>query len=168
MAIAWFICGYKLKAGKNDLMNTRYCAMDDFTSAILADAGTWSETEVLGGSALVKVRANAATLTTIAGTVGFQRIPSWVNLTDTLGSMTTAQRTAILNRITAMGYTLAEIQTALGTNLTGWRSHTLGDVLRFCSSRRLKPRWDAVQGQIVLDGILQACKPVAMVDAEVQ
>ena len=56
MAIAWFICGYKLRRA-----NMRYCAMDDFTALINTDAGTWSESEVLGGSALVKVRANAAT-----------------------------------------------------------------------------------------------------------
>jgi hypothetical protein len=164
MAIAWFICGYKLGSNPRE----RYCAMNDFTPTIFADSGVWSETEVLGGYALVKVRASATTLTTIAGTTGFQRIPSWVNLTDTLGSMTTAQRTAILNKILAMGYTAGEISTALGSNLTGWRTHTLGDVLRFIASKRLKPRWDSVNKQIVLDGVLQACKPVASVDDEVK
>jgi hypothetical protein len=167
MAIAWFVCQYKVTSGPAGLTNRRYCAMDDFTPQINADGGAWSESEVLGGYALVKVRASSGTLTTIGNTATFQRIPTWVSLDQTLESMTSAQRTALLNKIQAMGYTLAEIQAALGTNLAGWRTHTLGDLLRFAAQRRLKPRWDDVQKQIVLDGVLQACKPVAQVDAEV-
>jgi hypothetical protein len=167
MAIAWFICQYKIDQNRP---SRRYCAMNDFTALIIEqDGGAWSETEVLGGYAVVKVRAAETTLTTIDGTTGFTRIPNnWVALNTTLGSLTTAQRTALLNIVTAMGYTLAEISAALGSNLAGWRTRTLGQLLRFVASKRLKPRWDDVQGQIVLDGILQACRPVAEVDTEVQ
>jgi hypothetical protein len=169
MALAWYICGYKVIESKPGVLNLRYCAMDDFTPRIVADGGAWSESEVLGGYAVVKVRAAAATLTTIGGTTGFTRIPNnWVVLTTTLGSLTSGQRTTLLNLITAIGYTPAEISAALGVNLAGWRTKTLGQVLRFIAQRRLKPRWDDIQHQIVLDGILQACKPIDTVDAEVQ
>jgi hypothetical protein len=167
MAIAWFICEYKIKQPEGEPRPTRYCAMDDFTATIRSDGGDWAESEVLGGYAVVKVRASASTLTTIAGTARFQRIPNWVNLSDTLESLTTAQRTAILNKILAMGYTQAEIDAVIGANLAGWRTKTLGQVLRFIASKRLKPRWDATNQQIVLDGILQACRAIDDVDTAV-
>jgi hypothetical protein len=165
MALAWFICGYVINPARP---NMRYCAMNDFTEAIVADGGTWSESEILGGYAIVKVRAAAATLTTIAGTTGFQRIPNHINLNDVWSDLTTAQRTAIQNKVLAMGYTLAELQAVMGDTLAKWRTKTLGQLLRFITSRRLKPRWDEIQQQIVLDGILQSCRPIAEVDAEVQ
>jgi hypothetical protein len=166
MALAWFICQYKIKTG--NWRPVRYCAMDDFTAQINADGGSWAESEVLGGYALVKVRANTTTLTTIGGTTNFQRIPNWVNLSDILSTLTTAQRTAIQNRILAMGYTQAEINAVMGNNLTAWRTRTLRQLLNFIAQRRLKPRWDSETQQIVLDGVLVACKPIASVDAEVQ
>lgn len=161
MAIAWFITFYKRRAGPRPI---RYCAMDDFTAQINADGGTWAESEVLGGYAVVKVNAAAATLTAIAGTAGFQRIPVATTLGTAMSALSNAQRTAIRNRLEAMGYTLGEIQGALGTNLAGV---TLGDVLRFAAQRRLKPRYDSVQDQIVLDGDYQPCRPIADVDAAV-
>lgn len=169
MTIAWFICQYKVKAGKSGLLDTRYCAMDDFTPLIITqDGGNWSESEVLGAYAVVKVNASDATLATINGTANFTRIPNHIQLSDTLGDLTTNQRNTLLALLQDMGYTLAEISGALGDNLAGWRNHTLGQVLRFAASRRLKPRWDDVQQQIVLDGILQACRPIDDVDAAVQ
>lgn len=169
MALAWFICGFNFVEGHNGPNSRRVCAMDNFSPSIFADGGAWSESEVLGGFAVVKVRASVATLTIIGGTAGFTRIPNnWVDLSTTLGSLTTGQRTTLLNLITSMGYTTAEINAALGSNLTGWRTKTLGQVLRFIAQRRLKSRWDNVQHQIVLDGILQSCKPIDDINAEVQ
>jgi hypothetical protein len=170
MTIAWFICGFKQKPGiKPGGSPIRYCAMDDFTAQIInVDGGNWSESEVLGGYAVVKVNAADATLTTINGTNGFFRIPTWVNLTDSLANMTSGQRTTLLTWIGNMGYTPAEISAALGGNLSGWRTKTLGDLLRFCAQRRLTPRWDDVQLQIVLDGALVPCRPIAEVDTSVQ
>lgn len=160
MAIQWFICTYKRTTGR---MPGRYCAMDDYTPQILADSGSWSETEVLGGYALVKVRASDATLNTIANDAGFLRIP--IALLDTqLSTLTSQQRTAIRDRLNAMGYSDSEILAALGNNL-GQR--TLGQVLRFAASRRLKPRYDAIQDLIVLDGEIQTCRLVDDVDAEI-
>ena len=138
--------------------------MNDFTALIRADGGDWSESEVLGGYAVVKVRASAATLTIIAAEPGFQRIPRDL-LDDSLSSLSTAQRRAIKDRLNAMGYTDAEISAALGN--TNLNLVTLGQVLRFAASRRLKPRWDAVQLQIVLDGAFQACRAIDDVDVAV-
>lgn len=163
MAIAWFICGYKRRPG---VRPARYCAMDDYTLQITTDGGIWAETEVLGGYALVKVRATQATLDTIAGVTGFQRIPLSV-LTAPLSSLSTAQRSAIRTTLADMGYTSAEILSALGSNAAQLGTHTLGELLRFAAQRRLMPRYDEAQDQIVLDGAYQACTPVAVVDAQV-
>lgn len=163
MAVAWFICPYK-RRNPGQTPAQRYCAMDDFTTQIAADGGSWAETEVLGDVALVKVRANAATLTTINAASGFMRIPNHFDLSDTLGDLTAAQRTAILNKLLAMGYTQAEIDAALPAD---WTSVTLGQVLRFAARRRKKPRYDAGTDSIVLDGEDQPVRPVADVDAAV-
>lgn len=166
MAIAWFICGFK-RTPDTPMGPNRCCAMDDFTPQIIQqDGGHWSASEVLGGYAVVKVRAAQATLNTIAGSVGFQRIPLSV-LTEPLSSLSTAQRTAIRTTLGNMGYTPAEILAALGSNAAQLGTHTLGEVLRFAAQRRLKPRYDAAQDQIVLDGAYQECTPIAVVDAAV-
>jgi hypothetical protein len=163
MALGWFITDY-VRKDKNG-RPTRICRMNDFTATIFAEGGDWAEVEVLGGYAIVKVRASSAILTTIAGTAGFQRIPpAFTDLSTTMGSLTTTQRTAILNRILAMGYTNEEINTVLGTNLAGWRTKTLGQLLHFVTSRRRKPRYDAIASAIVLDGEIVACESVETVD----
>jgi hypothetical protein len=161
--IAWFIVPYKRRSDPGEII--RYCAMDDFTTQINADGGSWSESEVLGDQAVVKVNASAGTLTTIAGTAGFQRIPNHIALTDTLGDLTTAQRNAIVSRLQSAGYTLTEIRTVMPSG--GWASVTLAQVLRFFSSRRLKPRYDAATDTIFIDGIVQSCRPIEHVDASV-
>lgn len=163
--MAWFICPMREKPNPDyPVPVSRYCAMDDFTVLIRADGGEWSETEVLGNAAIVKVRANAATLTAIGAAVGFQRIPIDV-LTQLLSTLSGAQRTAIRNRILAMGYTDAEITAALGANI-GQR--TLAQVLRFVATKRLRPRWDAVNQLIVVDGPVEIPRAVDAVDAAVQ
>lgn len=156
--IAWFICPYKRRPVPRPI---RYCAIDDFTAQIRADGGDWSASEVLGNSAVVKVRASQATLDLIAAT--FQRIPL-SRLADSLSTLTSAQRTAIRDRLLALGYPDAEIRAALGSNLA---NRTLGDVLRFAATRRLKPRYDALTDQIFVDGPQQPCRPIADVDTAV-
>lgn len=160
MPIGWFIAPYKRRTDAT--RPTRYCAMDDFTAQITSDGGAWTESEVLGDCAVVKVDASATTLQTIAGTSGFQRIPLQ-RLDDPLSSLTNAQRNAIRNRVIAMGYTQAEINAAL-PNLA---NVTLGQVLRFIATRRLKPRYDSATDTIVLDGEIQTPRSIDSVDAEV-
>jgi hypothetical protein len=138
--------------------------MDDFTAQILTDGGGWDETEILGNAALVKVRASAATLTTINAEPGFLRIPKHSALSDTLGDLTAGERQAILDELLVLGYSQAEVNAALPAN---WGSVTLAQVLRFAASRRLKPRYDSGTDAIVCDGPTQPVKDVSVVDGRV-
>jgi hypothetical protein len=161
MPTAWFIVPYKRRDHYG--RPGRYCAMDDFTAQIIAEGGWWTETEVLGNRALVKVRASAATLTQIAAEQGIKRLPK-DRLDDSLATLSPAARQAIRAELEDMGYTLAEIQARFGTDLS---AYTLGDVLRFAATRRLKPRYDSSSDTIVCDGPAQLCRALAEVDAEV-
>lgn len=159
MPVAWFIAPYKRRPDRE--RPTRYCAMDDFTADILAAGGAWTETEVLGDRAIVKVRASVAVLTTLAGV--FRRLPKDA-LGTPLSDLTNGQKTALRNELTDAGYSLAELQARFGSDLG---AHTLGDVLRFMASRRRKPRYDADTDTIVCDGVVENCRSPDHVDAEV-
>lgn len=163
MSLAWFICPYK-RQNPGQTPPVRYCAMDDFTPQIQADGGFWSETEILGDSALVKVRASSATLDNINTFAGFSRIPNHFNLDDTLGDLTAQQRTAIIDKALSLGYTQAEINAALPAN---WQRVTLRQVLRFFTRRRLKPRYDSATDLIILDGPIQPVRPLEHADVDV-
>ena len=160
MAIGWFLVPYKIDSNDPGL---RYCAMDDFTTQIHADGGGWSEAECLGNHAVVKVSAFTPTLDTIASEPGFIRVPMAL-LDNTLSELTQAQRTAIRNKVEALGYSATEIQEKLGVNLA---NVTLKQVLRFVLTRRLKPRWDGASGEIIIDGPIQVCKTIEKLDSEV-
>ncbi len=160
MAVAWFLCPYKRRI---DLPRPiRYCAMGDFSAQIRTDGGQWCETEILGDRAIVKVNASAATLTTIANTATFRRIPLTL-LDDPLSSLSAGVQNAIKQEVLDAGYTLAEVN-ARFPNIA---SATLGDVLRFMATRRLKPRYDSGTDTIILDGEVQACKSIDLVNATV-
>lgn len=163
MAIAWFICPYRRVVGADH--PTRYCAMDNYTAQIVADGGVWAETEVLGGVALVKVRASDETLDTIAADVSITRIPAVWRLTDTLSSLTAGQKNAILNKVQALGYSLVEIQTRFPDDIG---TYTLGDVLRFVASRRLRPHYDVDTDTIICDGSSQPVTPIEKIDEKVK
>jgi hypothetical protein len=137
--------------------------MDDFTAQIKADGGRWAETEILGDRAIVKVNASPATLTTIANTATFRRIPLTL-LNDPLSSLSTAVQNAIRQEVLDAGYTLAEVN-ARFPNIA---SATLGDVLRFMATRRLSTRYDRGTDTIILDGAIKPCRSVDSVDSEVQ
>jgi len=160
MAVAWFFAPYKRR--DFGTLRTRYCSMDDFTVQIKADGGNWSESECLGNHAIVKVRANQATLDTINATPGMLRIPLAL-LDDQLSSLSAVQRTAIRTRLEALGYTLAEIQAAI----PDLANATLRDVLRFALTRRLKPRYDSGTDSIVLDGPPQPTRALEHADGDV-
>jgi hypothetical protein len=161
MAIGWFICPFKRKTRFGQPV--RYCAMNDFTATIRANGGRWSEVEFLGDRTLVKVNASAATLTTIAGTATFRRIPL-AALNDSLSTLSSAQRTAIRDELLSAGYTLAEFNAAIPNLATA----TLGDVLRFALTRRKRARFDQPTGTIICDGPDSPCpKTLAGLNAEV-
>ena len=163
MPLAWMIVPYK-RRNPGETPPERYCAADDFTVLVRADGGDWSETEILGDHALVKVRASASTLTEMNSTPGFLRIPNHVDLDDTLGDLTAGQKQTLLNKAVALGYSLTEIQAALPNN---WANVTLRQVLSFLAQRRLKPRYDAGSDTIMLDGAVQPVRPVDDVSAAV-
>lgn len=164
MALAWFVVPYA-RRNPGQVPPKRYCAIDDFTAQIRADGGDWSEIEILGSAAIVKVRASAGTLTTIGGAAGFLRFPNHVNLSDTLGDLTANQRQAIINEALSLGYSQAEIDAALPAN---WQAVTLRQVLNFFRTRRLRPRYVAATDAIVCDGQQDPVKPLDVVDAAVQ
>jgi len=160
MAIGWFIVPYKRRL--NAPRPTRYCAMDDATTIIEANGGKWTETEILGDRALVKVRAPSAILETIAQQPNVRRVPL-DRLNDPLSSLPNNVRNALKNEITDAGYTIQEVNASF-PNLA---DHTLGDVLRFMASRRKKPRYDVGTDTFMLDGIDQPCRSVDEVDGEI-
>lgn len=137
--------------------------MDDFTSQILADGGGWSESECLGNHAVVKVRASVGTLTTINAAASFVGVPG-TRLDDPLSTLTGSQKTAIRNKLLALGYQLSELQAAFPNDLG---TYQVGDVLRFALLRRLRARYDAGTDTIVCDGQEDPVRPVELVDAVV-
>lgn len=162
MASGWFIVPYKRRPG---FPPSRYCAMDDFTAQIMAAGGRWSETEVLGDRALVKVAGiPEAGLQQLAAVPGFRRLPR-NRLDDTIADLPAGVRQAIRAELEDMGYTVAEIRERFGDDFAS--EITLRDVLHFMARRRRKPRWDRNTDQIVLDGEIQDCRPVDAVDMEV-
>lgn len=157
---------YKRRVGEQ--VPTRYCAVDDLTQQIVADGGTWDETEILGDAALVKVRASAATLTLVGNLAGVFTIPQrFIDLQDSLASMTAGERNQITNAVLSLGYTQAELDAAMGNTLALWRTHVLDDLLQMAATRRLRPRYDQPTDTIVCDGIVQPVKLVSLVAAKV-
>lgn len=161
MATGWFLVPYDYKNEAGFVY--RAPGMDRFTSLIRADGGSWSEAECLGDEAVTKVSAFPATLNLIANEPEFIRIP--MNLLDnTLAELTPQQRTAIRNKLEALGYPTQEIIDRLGNNLA---NVTLRQILRFILTRRKKPRWDGPSQSIILDGPNQTCKTIEQLDGEV-
>ena len=162
--MAWFIAPYKRDAPQMGFPNSvrRYCAIRDFDAQIRADGGSWRAVEILGDRAIAKVNASSTTLSAIAAAPGIVRIPRDL-LDDPLSSLSAAQRTAIRNQVLDAGYTSTEIN-ARFPNLA---SNTVGDVLRFMASRRLKPRYDQATDTIICDGPVQACESIDTMDTQV-
>lgn len=156
--IAWYICPYKTIVERGQPL--RYCAMDDFTSQIYPN-GSWAETEILGDRAIVKVNTTPAIISTLDST--FKRIPK-DRLNDSLSDLPNGIKTSLKNEILDAGYTLQEIQNVLGSDLG---AITLRDVLRFMTRRRLKPRYDSLQGKVVCDGEIHPCRDIDDVDRSV-
>lgn len=162
MPVGWFLAPYARRpnyGGRAD----RYVIVNDLTPQIFADGGFWSETEVLGQHAIVKVRATAATLQAVAGLPGVTRIPV-ARLDDPLSSLSNAQKNALRNRVQALGYTMSEIQARFPNDLG---TYTLRQLLTFVASRRRKVRFDPVSDEVFDDGPEQPVRPVFDVDRDV-
>lgn len=161
MAIGWYIAEYKRREEVPLSTPKRYCAMDDYTAQIYGDGGQWTESEVLGNRAVVKVRAEAATLAILDSV--FMRLPK-DDLDAPLADLSNGGKMAIDAELLDMGYSASEIDKTLGADI---RNKVLGDVLAFMTKRRLKPRYDTEKDEIILDGPVQACRLINSVDTEV-
>lgn len=161
MPTAWYVVQYRRDAREGAPGPSRYCEMDDYSEQIYSGGGQWSETEVLGGYALVKVRASQAILDALASL--FRRLPV-DKLDDPLSSLSPQVKATLRDWILDMGYEIEEIRNRFGDDLG---QYTLRDVMKFMARRRLKPRYDVPTDEIVLDGPVQPVKPVETVDAEV-
>lgn len=164
MATAWFICKMrKIERPFHWKKVAVQVAMVDHDTAIVSTGGDWGEVEVLGGYALVKVRASNTVLNVISNTAGFFRLPV-DRLDDSLGNVNVQTLRNLRDRFIAMGYTDEEIDNALPNN---WRLITLRQLLRFVASRRRKWRHDAVSDEVIWDGEIAACKDIEIVDVEI-
>ena len=156
--IAWYIAPYKIEP---DDPSGRYCAMNDYTNQIIyVDKGNWSESEVLGNRAVVKVSASVSTLAILDGV--FERMPK-DGLEDSLAAVSIGDKAVLKNEGLDMGYSNTEWDEDFPNNLGTYK---LKDILHFYTKRRLKPRFDGVK--IIIDGIIQVCRTIESVDAEVQ
>lgn len=162
--IGWYIVSYKIAEPpySGAPRNMRYCAMDDYTSVIYGEGGQWTETEILGDRAIVKVRASSTTLTMLNGV--YKRLPK-DRLDDSLSSLSTTAKQALKSEALDMGYTIEELQEKFPNDLG---TYTLREVLKFFATRRLKPRYDSNTDTIYIDGIVQTCRLLDSVNAEVQ
>ncbi len=168
MALGWFIVPYK-RRNPGVTPPERYCSLDDFTAQVLSEGGTWDETEILGDVALVKVRASAATLTAIGNVGGVFTIPGkWIEMQDSLASMTAGERNQLQSAVLSLGYTQAELDAAMGNTLALWRTHVLGDLLNMAATRRLQPRYVTATDTILCDGPIQPVKPLVLVANKVR
>jgi len=161
MPIGWYIVPYKRRLPQTGLFARRYCAIDDYTEQIYAAGGQWSETEILGDRAIVKLRAPLAILNQ-ADTL-YKRLPK-DRLDDQLSDLPVAIRQALRDEVLDQGYTIEEVRDRFGDDLG---SYTLRQVLQFMATRRKKPRYDQQADEIVLDGADQLCRSIESVDAEV-
>ena len=156
--IAWFLVPYKVREHRD---NMRYPAIDDQTPEIRADNGDWSEAEIMGDMCIVKVRAEQTTIDILAGL--YELLPGQ-DLNDDLSGLDSKKKTALVNKIKDLGYTDNEVTSKLGNDVG---TKKFGDLLDMMASKRMKPRYDPDTKTIVLDGPVQACKPISILDAEV-
>lgn len=164
MPVGWYIVPYKRDTSPGTPGPVRYCAMNDYTQQIIYTYnGNWSETEILGNRAIVKVRAPAQVLEFLDTVPGFRRLPL-DRLDDSLGDLGTGIKSALRDELLDMGYTMDEVHARFGSDLG---QYTLRDLLKFAATRRLKPRYNPATDEIVLDGEIQACRSIESVDEEV-
>jgi len=167
MAIGWYIIPYKRDTRTPGIPFVgRYVAINDYTAEIQSYGGAWTETEVLGNRAIVKVRAPLAVLSALNDIPGFKRLPKDY-LYAPLSDLPLAVLTAIRDELLDMGYPLAEIVERFGLTIEDLANYTLYDVLKFATRRRRKPRYDSQTDTIYLDGDIQPVRSIESVDQEI-
>ena len=159
---AWYICPYKREKAFPPSKYSRYCAMCDYSKNIKIDGGGWAETEVLGNRAIVKVKAEEATLIILDGV--FKRIPK-DSLADSLADLSPTIKQALKNEILDMGYTVQEIQDRLPNDIG---TYTLKDILKFMTIKRRAPRFVEAIDDVIFDGAESQCISITDIDKKVR
>jgi len=158
---SWYIVPYKLRPENPEQPELqRYCAMDDYSQQIIyIDSGKWSEVEILGDRAIVKVLAEETTLLTLDSI--FKRLPKDL-LGESLSDLSTGVKNALKDEMLDQGYTIQEIKDSLGNDLG---ASTLRDVLKFMATKRIPPRND--NGTIIFDRTPIPCEDVELIDVRI-
>lgn len=164
MPAGWFLAPYRTVTDGRG--TGRVNVIGDYSDLILADGGAAEIAECLGNMAVAKVRASSATLQTIAADPAIWRAPLGL-LDDPVASLTAAQQQNIQNKLLSLGYTAGELNTAFPLGWTG--PYLLRDVLRFALKRYLRSRLDTTTTppSVVLDGPVEACRPLESLDVAV-
>lgn len=150
MPTAWFFApGVRQDQGPGRPGRTNLVA-SAYGDLLASDNGAWSAVEAYGNYFAVKVRCDSSTtLTMIAQDPSILRVPL-SRLDDPTSSLTAAQRTAVLNLLSAMGFTNAEVNARFPGGWDG--AYVIRDIVKFAVHRRLTPRYDSASDQIILDG----------------
>jgi hypothetical protein len=167
MPVAWFFAPGVRKDTRIGPTRSNLIAAN-YTAALSADGGEWHAVEAYGDYFAVKVRCNtAATLQTIAADPQIVRVPL-AALNDPTSSLSAAQRSAIVNLLTSMGFTSEEINAQFPDGWDG--AYTVRQIVKFAVHKRLTPRYDSASDQIVLDGaeVQQDGSQVDFADASLQ
>lgn len=153
MPTGWFAAPFVTHPTRQ---RARRSLFHEYEATVQADKGQWAETEILGNYALVKVQGSQGLLTFLRADSRLVALPT-LTLDDTLNTLPRVRFQALLEWLYGLGYTTRETQKAIGTDPA---RITFQHFLRFCTTRRLAPRWDETQQRIVLDGDPQPCRSI--------
>lgn len=161
----WFLCKYLQDPTLPRVPPAFYPAFALYDEEIQREGGAWKMEHIGTNWCVIKARISDALAQTIGLDINCRRIPM-TSLDRPLSDLTNAQRNGLRDLAIEMGYTLAEIRSALGNNLS---NVTLRQLLTFLASRRIKARWDRSVSQVVFDGpaVLLAHGLVERLDAMV-
>lgn len=148
MATYWWLCRYVKAVGEFNKPFVRVSAFELYYQDLVKEGAKWSYEEIAGNRCLVKAEMSDSLAQTIALDVHCMPLPL-KRLDQTLGELSPQARSTLQDLAVEMGYTLTEIRNQLGNNLA---SVTLGQLLRFLASRRIKPRYNAEKTDVVFDG----------------
>lgn len=144
----WWLCRYVKSVGEFNKPFVRVSAFELYYHDLVRDGAKWRYEEIAGNRALVRAEMSDALAQTIAMDVNCLPLPL-NRLDQTLGELSPQARSTLQDLAVEMGYSLTEIRNRLGNNLA---NVTLGQLLRFLASRRIKPRYNADKTDVVFDG----------------
>lgn len=148
MATYWWICRYVKAMGEFGRPFVRVSAFESYHDDLTKEGAKWRYEEIAGNRCLVRAEMSDALAQTIALDVNCLPLPL-KRLDQTLGELSPQARSTLQDLAVEMGYSLTEIRNRLGNNVA---TVTLGQLLRFLASRRIKPRYSDDKTDVVFDG----------------